>query len=305
MSTDKPGKVPPHWFTGSTFRKRLDSPPPAPAVGVEFGAQSRQGRTRATNDDHYLILCLGRSQETLLTSLPDRSARQRFDEYGYGMVIADGTGRHGEAASRLAITTLLELIVSYGRWNLRIDDPIANEVMDRADRFYRGIDSTLIQASRESLPGLQSTLTAVFVAGTELFFAHTGDSRAYLGRDGELLQLTKDHPLTHGRLGAPNGTAAGPDRDGRLSQTIAGVNAAGPIVDVEHCGLHDGDSVLLCTNGLTDVIDEARIATVLKMQITPEDQCRILVELAVQAGADDDVTALIGRYRLADDPTRS
>ena len=67
--------------------------------------------------------------------------------------------------------------------------------MDRAERFYRAVDSTLLQASRHSQLGLQSTLTAVYTAGSELFFAHVGHSRAYLCRDGELLQLTHDHTL--------------------------------------------------------------------------------------------------------------
>jgi PPM family protein phosphatase len=303
MSADESNNVP-HWFTGSTFRKRFDSPPPAPAVGVEFGAESRRGRTRATNEDHYLIVCLGRSHETLRTSLSDRSVRQRFDEFGYGLVVADGMGTSGEAAGRLAITTLVDLVISYGKWNLRIDEPTADEVMDRAERFYRGIDSTLLQASRKHLLSLQSALTAVYTAGNELFFAHTGSSRAYLCRTGAMLQLTRDHPRASGQLGTPHGHMAGAVPDDRRSQTISSTNGAGPSVDVEHCGLNDGDTLLLCTDGLTDTVDEARIASVLRLPITPDDQCRILVDLAIEAGSDDDVTALVARYRIPDDPSR-
>ena len=301
MRTDESSNVPPHWFTGSTFRKRLDSPPPSTAVGVEFGAESRRGRAKEINEDHYLIACLGRKHETIRTSLSERWLEQRFDEYGYGMVIADGMGADGEAASRIAITTLVQLTISYGKWNLRIDEPVAEEVMDRAERFYRGIDSTLLQASRTRLLNLQSALTVVYSAGQELFFAHTGRSRAYLWRAGALLQLTHDHPLASGQLGTPH-AAAGTDQDGQRSQTIAGSTGAGPRIDVEHCGLHDGDTVLVCTDGLTDNIDEGSIANVLALQITPDDQCRTLVGLAVEAGADDDVTALIARYRIPGRP---
>ena len=59
------------------------------------------------------------------------------------MVVADGMGSAGEAASRLAISTLVHLAIYFGRWNVRIDEPIAEEVMDRAERFYRSVDSTL------------------------------------------------------------------------------------------------------------------------------------------------------------------
>ena len=304
MCADESSNVPPLWFTGSSFRRRLDSPPPSPPVGVEFGAESRPGPTRVANEDHYLIVCMGRSLETLRTSLPARSVRQRFDEYGYGMVVADGVGADGEAASQLAITTLVQLMISYGKWNLRIDEPIADEVTDRAERFYRGIDSTLLQASRAHLRSLQSGLTAVCSAGHELFFVHTGRSRAYLSRAGALVQLTHDHPLCSGHLGTPHGSRAGEVPDDGRSQTIPGTTGAGPSVDVEHCGLNDGDTVLVCTNGLTDNVDETRIASVLGLPIAPDDQCRMLVDLAIEAGSDDDVTALVARYQIPDDPPR-
>ena len=85
------------------------------------------------------------------------------------------------------------LLIYFGKWHLRIDEPIADEIMDRAQRFYRAVGSTLLHAGQYNQCGLQSTLTAVFTAGSELFFAHSGNSRAYLCRDGTLLQLTRDH----------------------------------------------------------------------------------------------------------------
>ena len=81
----------------------LDSPPPSVEVQVRFGAWSRPGENRAVNGDHYLILRLGRHEETIMTSLPVDDVPTRFDEYGYGMIVADGMGAGGESASRLAI----------------------------------------------------------------------------------------------------------------------------------------------------------------------------------------------------------
>lgn len=130
-----------------------------------------------------------------MTSLPADDVPQRFDEYGYGMVIADGMGAAGEPASRLAITTLVGLAIEFGRWHVRINEPIAHEVVDRLERFYRSIDSTLLQATYNGDSGLRTTLSAVFSAGNELFFAHVGHSRAYLFRDDRLTQLTRDHTL--------------------------------------------------------------------------------------------------------------
>ena len=66
-------------------------------------------------------------QDTLLTSLPSHVIPQRFDEFGYGMLVANGMGVNGEAASRIAVTTLVHLVVYFGKWHLRIEEPIAGK----------------------------------------------------------------------------------------------------------------------------------------------------------------------------------
>jgi serine/threonine protein phosphatase PrpC len=280
----------------------LDSPPPSVVMEAEFGARSRRGPLRPVNDDHYLIMRLGRHQETLLTSISERALPRRFDEHFYGMAVADGTGGLGEAASRLAISALVHLAIYFGRWHMRIDEPIAEEVLDRAQRFFRSIDSTLLQASHDTSPRrLHTTLTAVFTAGTELFFAHVGHSRAYVFRDNELMQLTRDHTLDRERPGkAPHVDVPSSPRDLHhiLTETLGGGAPGAPRVDVERCGLLDGDLVLLCTNGLTDVAEDARIANALRSHKTPDDQCQALVDLAANSGGKDDVTALVGHYRV-------
>jgi serine/threonine protein phosphatase PrpC len=136
---------------------------------VTFGAQSRRGRSRLVNEDHYLILRLGRHQETLMTSFPDDLIAARFDEYGYAMAVADGMGGTGagEAASHLALVTLVHLVRHFGKWNLRVDDAIAAEMMARAERFYRHIDATLAHRSAtDGVGGDQTTLTAIRAGAT-------------------------------------------------------------------------------------------------------------------------------------------
>jgi protein phosphatase len=72
----------------------------------------------------------------------------------------------------------------------------------------------------------------------------------------------------------------------------------GPTIDLERIKLVDDDRVLVCTNGLTDAVDEDSIARILSTDDTPAAHCRALVDLAVTAEADDDVTALVARYRI-------
>lgn len=296
---DEPAPVPaPRWFTTARLPGPLDSPTPAVQVEVEFGARSQKGPHRFVNEDHYQVLRLGRHQETLLTSLPNHSMPQRFDEFGYAMVVADGMGPNGETASRVAVTTLTHLLVYFGKWNLRIDEPIAEEVMDRAERFYRGVDSALVQAGRRGSLGLESTLTAAFSAGNELFFAHVGHSRVYLCRDGQLLRLTHDHTGDPDETPNVKELAASRDLHHSVTNAVGKPSTGGPRIDVERVGLLDGDTVLLCTNGLTDSLDEDRIAAVVCRSGSPDDHCRTLVDLAIDAGAQDDVTAIVARYRI-------
>jgi PPM family protein phosphatase len=282
-------------------------PPPSATVMPVFGAYSRRGRFHTINEDHYLIITVGRNQETVLTSLPETVIGKRFDERGFAMILADGLGNFGagEAASRIALVTLLHLILNFCKWNLRVDDQIAQEIMERAERFYRHVDSAVVHAgTAEELKQPQTTLTSVFGAGRDLFFAHVGHSRAYLFRDGSLLRLTRDHTVAAQGMRPPlaplidvNTTA----RDLRhiLTETIGMGGSMGPAIDLERFHLADGDRILVCTNGVTDMLDESLIVSVLESGVAPNDQCRRLVDLAMEAGGDDDTTALAAEFRVS------
>ena len=287
-----------------SFLGAYDTPPSATAQ-VTFGAHSRRGRQREINEDHYLVIRLGRYQETLLTSLADDILTTRFEEYGYAMIVADGLGAAGagESASRLALVTLDQLITYFGRWNLRVDDDVAREIMARAERFYRHVDGAVMAQHRSgAIATGQTTLTATFGAGHDLFFAHVGHSRAYLYRGGTLLRLTRDQTVARHRSAAVapliDVNAGARDLAHILTDTIGMSGRVGPTVDIERLTVDDDDRVLVCTNGLTDAVDEDGLARILGSSATPDDMCRSLVELAASHGADDDATAVIAHYHF-------
>jgi serine/threonine protein phosphatase PrpC len=276
-------------------------PPLSASATVELAARSRAPAARHANEDHYIVLRLGRSQEILLTSLPANMTR-RFDENAYGMVVADGMGADGELASRLAITALMELAMRYGQWRLRVDEAVAHEISALVHSFYRQIDSAMVYANR-SRPDepLQTTMTATVSAGRDLFLAHVGHSRAYLLRESDLMQLTRDHTRAILREKARQhlidltGTAS--DRHHILTDAL-GAGTSDPVIDVERLTLADGDLVMVCTNGLTDVIGDYEIAEVLSSKRTVDEQAETLVTRAINSGAHDDVTVLLTRYHL-------
>ena len=279
--------------------------PQSSSVEAEFGAVTHTGLRRTTSDDHFLIVRLGRHQETIASSLPAGAVPDRFDERAFGMVIADGMGPDGpEIASRLAISTLAQLVLRYGKWNVRVNEQTAWEIVQRAERFYRRVGEEVTEASQQhpALLGMGTTLTAAYSGGDELFVAHVGHSRAYLYRGGLLTRLTRDQTIAQ-RL-AETGRAvptelAAHDLRHVLTDAIGG-RAGEPDIEIHNYLLLDGDVVMLCTNGLTDLVEDDKIAGVLRAgEGQPlEPQCQALVDLALARGGPDNITAVLARYRI-------
>jgi protein phosphatase len=279
--------------------------PPSAAVTVEFGAVTHPGLRRTTSDDHFLIVELGRGQRTIASSLPPDALPDRFDELGFGMVVADGMGPDGpEMASRLALATLAQLVLQYGKWNVRVTERTAWEIVQRAERFYRRVGETVTNASHQhpSLAGMSSTLTAAYSGGDELFVVHVGHSRAYLYRGGLLTRLTRDQTLAQ-RLAETGRTEptelAAHDLRHVLTDALGG-HAGEPDIEIQNYLLMDGDVVLLCTNGLTDLVADDQIASVLRaaagQPLNP--QCQTLCDLALERGGPDNITVVMARYRI-------
>jgi len=273
-------------------------------VKVTYGGLSHTGKVRPINEDHYMITRLGRDQETLLTNLPEGDVARHFQEWGYAMVVADGMGgaARGEVASRLAISTLAHLGLQFGKWNLRINEEIAREVSERAERFYQRVGQTVIEQGRAdpSLTGMGTTLTGAFSAGNDLFVCSVGDSRVYLFRRGRLLQLTRDQ--TYSQLLADIGQIPQHEVSTHHLRHILtdaiGVGTGRINVKVRHLTLLNEDTLLLCTDGLTEMVDEEEIAGVLMRGQSAQDACQTLVDLALEHGGNDNVTVLVAKYEI-------
>lgn len=273
-------------------------------VQTYIAALSHRGKVRPNNEDHFLCVRFGRFLETLFTNLPPDSVPTRFEELGHGLLVADGMGGHagGEVASKLAIQTLLDLVLSTPDWILSDAQPEAEQVMQRMAERYRQIDAVLTEQGRAdpNLRGMGTTLTMACNFGASLVLAHVGDSRAYLLRGDALHQLTRDHTMAQAL--ADMGIVRQEDvASHRLRHSLTRVlGARGDACEAEvlRLTLTDADLLLLCSDGLTEMVEDATIAEVLARAPSVQEACQSLIDSALKAGGKDNVTVVLARYRF-------
>jgi serine/threonine protein phosphatase PrpC len=281
------------------------SAPFSSLVEVDAAGLSDQGKVRHNNEDHFLISRFGRFLEAVETNLPRAEIPTRSEEIGYAMLVADGIGgsQAGEVASKLAITTLVNLVLQFPDWILRLDeDFFIDEVLRRASQRYDQINLAMTEHAEDdpSLRGFGTTLTGAWGLGKDLFVAHIGDSRAYMFRSGRLRQLTRDHTLAQEL--ANQGAIAQEDVATHHWRHVL-TRSLGPRSrlarpDVQRLKLEDGDTLLLCTDGLTTMVGEQAIADILARDEAARLTCQFLVDRALAEGGRDNVTVIVARYRF-------
>ena len=272
------------------------------ALHVEVSALTDTGKVRSNNEDHYLVTRAGRSMQTLMTNLPSGDIPDRFDSTGFVMIVADGMGGHagGEVASRMAIGTLVHLVLDVPDWIMTLDDANLPRVKERVAEYYRRVDQALAAhaGTHRQLLGMGTTMTLAFSIGTELFLAHVGDSRCYLYRDRRLQQLTHDQTQAQRLLDA--GTMQPEEAaTSRLRNVLTQALGAGdPALQAEmqRVAIRPGDRLLLCTDGLTDMIDDDAIGAVLARAQPPSAACTALVDLALERGGRDNITVVVADF---------
>lgn len=271
---------------------------------VEIGAQSHAGKVRENNEDTYLVARFDRQMLPLLTNLPAGYVPDRYADAGYGFLVADGMGGQagGEIASRTAISALVELALRTPDWIMRIDEDSAREVLARMDQRIQQVEQTLIDLARTdpSLSGMGTTMTVALSLGADLFIAHVGDSRAYLLRHGRLHRLTRDHTIAQALAdaGAISSEAVDAHPMRHILTHVIGTKGEKAQAELGMLRLIDGDEVLLCTDGLTEMVTDEAIAGVLGKGRTAAADCRTLIEMALEAGGRDNVTIVLARYRI-------
>jgi protein phosphatase len=241
-------------------------------LSVQYAGLTDPGRVRQSNEDNW-------------TAIPEQGL----------FIVADGMGGQfaGALASKAVVETLPGLIKQHF-------EKMENLPKGRAKRWMAKAIAKLssqIRHQTQNEPGLEgmgSTVVCALVRGDQVLIAHMGDSRAYRLRAGRLKQLTKDHLLTELLLGSgditPEQAATHPAR-GRLTRNV-GMEGE-PLPQTRLLKLKAGDQLLLCSDGLTEMLNDDQILSILLEATQLEMQCRRLVDAANEGGGKDNITMVL------------
>jgi PPM family protein phosphatase len=255
-------------------------------VRIVSGGVSDVGRVRTNNEDCYRIV-------TPLNLF----------------VLSDGMGgeAHGEIASALAVETLVKHCLDAQN---NPNAPVYGNAQPGWSATLKRLSSAVNLANRnifksaEEHPeqhGMGATLTAAWIDGARVSIAHVGDSRAYLLRNGSLLQLTQDHSLVAEQVRRGIITAAEAEESDMQSVLLRALGAQAEIeVDAEEHLLLPRDILLLCSDGLTRMVTEPEIAGTLQAETDPVKASERLVALANESGGADNITVVV--VRLESEP---
>ena len=250
-------------------------------MNVSAGAKTDPGQ-RANNEDQYLVV----------------DTRRRGLRADGVLVIADGMGGRasGEQAAQAAVDavdeTLAELLDSRLAEPVVLTDALSTALRKANTRVY-----ALAQEDAEH-KGMGTTCVAAVVEGDRLYLAHAGDSRAYLLRGGALTQLTADHSYVaeQVRAGAISEEGARKSRFRNIITRAVGIEPTleAEVTDVE---VKPGDVLLLCTDGLSNMVDEEDLVKTLGQSGSAQTAADKLVSMASRAGGKDNITAIVARLQ--------
>jgi len=236
-----------------------------------------KGRIRENNEDNFCVL----DKQPLF-------------------VVADGMGGHasGEIASKIAI----DIIKDY------FDGPQANrqlqigeyktdcsEATNRLGSAIRLANKAIYEAAQTNplWHGMGTTIAAAFLNGRRLSIAHVGDSRIYLVRSGDIEQLTDDHSLVSEQVKREMITKE-QARESKMKNVLTRALGVAPEVkvDLDELSLMQGDTLVLCSDGLTTMVSDEDILSVVGSTSDPAIACEQLIDLANENGGEDNITVI-------------
>jgi PPM family protein phosphatase len=257
--------------------------PETPRVTVKAFGLSDPGRVRKNNEDAFLVTALADAGDS---AAPTEVVTLDASEQPVLLAVSDGMGGAdaGEVASALVVESLRRAMQeAKGDW-----DEMTKKAVERANR-------EVWDASRApGRKGMGATVTAVCFHGTHAYIAEVGDSRAYLIRDGRVRQVTRDQSFVQYLLDAG---ALKPEEAEKYPMKNVVLQAMGQHPDVQvalgRLELRRGDRILLCSDGLSNMVKAPEMREILDLEATLDAGCQKLIEKANERGGEDNITVVV------------
>jgi len=270
-------------------------------LAVHSFGMTDTGKVRETNEDQFLIAAMRKTLRVERTSLAVGKIRRSHDE-SHLFVVADGMGGHagGEEASALAVDAVESFLVETFKWFSKCKGRDQDQVLAEFKKAVAEANAHVLDEAHRhpELRGMGTTLTLAYSLNDTLFIAHVGDTRCYLFRDGVLQRLTQDHTLVEDlvRRGALTPEQAPKHRLRHVITNAIGGDSPEIQVELQRIRLQPDDAVLLCSDGLTEMVSDSEIAHILDTAPDAEHACQQLVDSANQNGGSDNITAIVARF---------
>jgi len=276
------------------------APQPMSPIKIRLFGRTDVGRVREHNEDNFLVADLTRRTKSLF----EEDRIQTIGERGTVMAVCDGMGgaAAGEVASELAVNILYEKL---------IDGDTPSNRDDLARRLVRAVEAAGLRIYSEAKldrhhRGMGTTATVAALMDGWLFLAQVGDSRGYILRKEKLVQVTRDQSLVNQLIEAGQLTEEEAENFEHNNIILQALGTADTVqVDLTFVELRRGDTLLLCSDGLSGMVRSEEIRESLVSNPDPPEACRVLIEKANAAGGHDNVTCIIATFDGDDLPAPS
>jgi protein phosphatase len=262
-------------------------------VHVKLFARTDVGQVRDHNEDNFLVADLTRRSRGLL----EANRTTHLGPQGAIFAVCDGMGgaAAGEIASQLAVDTVYEHMAE----SVSDRPPTRDEIALRLVHAVEAAGQRIFHEARidRSRRGMGTTITAAALVDATLFFAQVGDSRGYILRGGKLVQLTRDQSLVNQLIEAGQLTeeeAENFEHNNIIWQALGTSETVQ--VDLTYAELRKGDTLLLCSDGLSGMLHFEEICKVIRAGIEPLDICKSLTDRANAAGGHDNITVIVAQF---------
>ncbi len=263
-------------------------------VRIKLFARTDVGQVREHNEDNFLVADLTRK----VNGLQEGSRDVVLGRAGHLLAVCDGMGgaAAGEIASQLAVDIIYQQMLE------GVNPDAAAERNDLARRLVRAVETAGLRIFQEAKAdrtrrGMGTTVTAATLVDDHLFLAQVGDSRAYVLRNGALVQVTRDQSLVNQLIEAGQLTEEEAETFEHNNIILQALGTADTVqVDLTYVQLIRGDVLMMCSDGLSGMVRGDEIREILKTCDDPLEACKTLTERANQAGGHDNITVIVARF---------